>query len=93
MVPHKPRKSAPTEYTTDNEDMIMYDVDDDELEPNPANKYAMKEYFRNNPDKYMRALTPIRFRKTTRGLLATDLVNFEPWPSDVDGTLAGTPLF
>ncbi|GFY26922.1 hypothetical protein TNCV_930631 [Trichonephila clavipes] len=26
MVPHRPRKSAPTEYTTDEEDMIIYDV-------------------------------------------------------------------
>ncbi|GFX58438.1 uncharacterized protein TNCV_320201 [Trichonephila clavipes] len=26
MAPHRPRKSEPTEYTTDEEDMIMYDV-------------------------------------------------------------------
>ncbi|GFS96213.1 hypothetical protein TNCV_1141801 [Trichonephila clavipes] len=26
MAPHRPRKSAPTEYTTDEEDMIIYDV-------------------------------------------------------------------
>ncbi|GFX57327.1 hypothetical protein TNCV_3914901 [Trichonephila clavipes] len=38
MAPHKPRKSAPTEYTTDEEDMIVYDVDD-EPEPNP--KYVL----------------------------------------------------
>ncbi|GFS87095.1 hypothetical protein TNCV_1130121 [Trichonephila clavipes] len=25
-LPHKPRKSTPTELTTDEEDMIMYDV-------------------------------------------------------------------
>ncbi|GFV09662.1 hypothetical protein TNCV_2731701 [Trichonephila clavipes] len=32
MAGHKPRKSAPTEYTTDDEDMLMYDVEE-ELEP------------------------------------------------------------
>ncbi|GFY16137.1 hypothetical protein TNCV_3531401 [Trichonephila clavipes] len=26
MAPHRPRKSAPAEYTTDEEDMITYDV-------------------------------------------------------------------
>ncbi|GFW73126.1 uncharacterized protein TNCV_832451 [Trichonephila clavipes] len=26
MAPHRPRKSAPTEYATDEEDMITYDV-------------------------------------------------------------------
>ncbi|GFW25558.1 hypothetical protein TNCV_1308191 [Trichonephila clavipes] len=26
MAPHRPRKSGPTEYTTDEEDMIIYDV-------------------------------------------------------------------
>ncbi|GFV47957.1 hypothetical protein TNCV_1994411 [Trichonephila clavipes] len=28
MASHRPRKSAPTEYTTDEEDMIVYDVED-----------------------------------------------------------------
>ncbi|GFV21993.1 hypothetical protein TNCV_4526791 [Trichonephila clavipes] len=37
MAPHKPRKSAPIEYTTDEED-ITYDVED-EPEPNP--KYVL----------------------------------------------------
>ncbi|GFV49499.1 uncharacterized protein TNCV_3736371 [Trichonephila clavipes] len=37
-APHKPRKSGPTEYTTDEEDMIIYDVED-EPEPNP--KYVL----------------------------------------------------
>ncbi|GFU43458.1 uncharacterized protein TNCV_53571 [Trichonephila clavipes] len=32
-APHRPRKSGPTEYTTDEEDMIIYDVED-EPEPN-----------------------------------------------------------
>ncbi|GFW34207.1 hypothetical protein TNCV_384231 [Trichonephila clavipes] len=29
MAPHKPRKSAPVEYTTDEEYMIVYDVKDE----------------------------------------------------------------
>ncbi|GFV28422.1 hypothetical protein TNCV_5071901 [Trichonephila clavipes] len=29
MAPHKPRKSAPVEYTMDEEDMIVYDVEDE----------------------------------------------------------------
>ncbi|GFT33526.1 RNA-directed DNA polymerase from mobile element jockey [Trichonephila clavipes] len=34
MAPHKPRKSAHTEYTTNEEDMIVYDVEDEpELNP------------------------------------------------------------
>ncbi|GFX87046.1 uncharacterized protein TNCV_2636861 [Trichonephila clavipes] len=28
MAKHKPRKSGPTEYTTDDEDMLMYDVEE-----------------------------------------------------------------
>ncbi|GFY16062.1 hypothetical protein TNCV_341111 [Trichonephila clavipes] len=59
MAKHKPQKSEPTEYTTDDEDMITYDVESEELE----DKFAMKECFIQNPDKYIRALTPTRFRK------------------------------
>ncbi|GFT64125.1 RNase H domain-containing protein [Trichonephila clavipes] len=34
MAPHRPRKSAPTEYSTDEEEMIIYDVEDEpELNP------------------------------------------------------------
>ncbi|GFU61014.1 hypothetical protein TNCV_4436441 [Trichonephila clavipes] len=57
MAPQRPRKSAPTKLTTDGEDMIMYDMQAEELEPNPEDKFAMKECFVNNPSKYMRALT------------------------------------
>ncbi|GFU80007.1 uncharacterized protein TNCV_578871 [Trichonephila clavipes] len=64
MAKHKPRKSGPTELTTDDEDMIMYDVQAEELEPNHEDKYAMIECFVNNPSEYMRALTPTRFRKS-----------------------------
>ncbi|GFX82192.1 putative RNA-directed DNA polymerase from transposon BS [Trichonephila clavipes] len=41
MAPHRPRKSAPTELTTDDEDMIMYDVQAKKLEPNPEDKFAV----------------------------------------------------
>ncbi|GFX87678.1 uncharacterized protein TNCV_2465711 [Trichonephila clavipes] len=64
MAKHKPRKSGPIAYTTDDEDMIMYDVQAEELEPNPEDKYAMIECFVTNPSEYMRALTPTRFRKS-----------------------------
>ncbi|GFU61048.1 hypothetical protein TNCV_4436781 [Trichonephila clavipes] len=57
MAPQRPRKSAPTELATDDEDMIMYDMQVEELEPNPEDKFGMKECFVNNPSKYMRALT------------------------------------
>ncbi|GFW79898.1 hypothetical protein TNCV_3898991 [Trichonephila clavipes] len=56
MAPHIPRNSAPTTMT--RKDMIMYDVQTEELEPNPEDKFAMKECFANNPSEYMRALTP-----------------------------------
>ncbi|GFY04649.1 uncharacterized protein TNCV_419051 [Trichonephila clavipes] len=36
MAPHRPRKSAPIEYATDEEDMITYDVEEEELEPDPT---------------------------------------------------------
>ncbi|GFX09413.1 putative RNA-directed DNA polymerase from transposon BS [Trichonephila clavipes] len=65
MAPHKPRKSTPTELTTDEEDMIMYDVQAEELEPNPEDKFAVMECFVNNPSEYMRALTPTRFRNSS----------------------------
>ncbi|GFV30100.1 putative RNA-directed DNA polymerase from transposon BS [Trichonephila clavipes] len=65
MAPHRPRKSTPTELTTDEEDMIMYDVQAEELEPNPEDKFAVMECFVNNPSEYMRALTPTRFRNSS----------------------------
>ncbi|GFS72310.1 uncharacterized protein TNCV_1827211 [Trichonephila clavipes] len=65
MAPHRPRKSTPTELTTDEEDMIMHDVQAEELEPNPEDKFAVMECFVNNPSEYMRALTPTRFRNSS----------------------------
>ncbi|GFS70938.1 uncharacterized protein TNCV_2720001 [Trichonephila clavipes] len=64
IAKHKPRKSGPIEYTTYDENIIMHDVEAEELEPNPEDKFAMKECFINNPNEYMRALTPTRFRKS-----------------------------
>ncbi|GFT97311.1 hypothetical protein TNCV_20141, partial [Trichonephila clavipes] len=34
MNPHRPKKPASDEYTTDEEEMIVYDVED-EIESNP----------------------------------------------------------
>ncbi|GFW99001.1 hypothetical protein TNCV_1782201 [Trichonephila clavipes] len=53
MATHKPRKSAPTEYTTDNEDMIVYDVED---EPDPEyilnlGGYSYKGELANKPNQ------------------------------------------
>ncbi|GFT82772.1 uncharacterized protein TNCV_4433651 [Trichonephila clavipes] len=64
MAKHKPRQSGPTELTTDDEDMIVYDVQTEELEPDPEDKFAMKECFISNPSEYMRVLTPTRIRKS-----------------------------
>ncbi|GFV47947.1 uncharacterized protein TNCV_3044191 [Trichonephila clavipes] len=64
MAPHRPRKSAPTKYATDEEDMITYDVKEEELEPNPTVKFALKEGPTNYPKGYLRALTPTRLRKS-----------------------------
>ncbi|GFW14798.1 integrase catalytic domain-containing protein [Trichonephila clavipes] len=35
MAPYRRKKPAPTDYTTDEEDMITYDVEEDELEQHP----------------------------------------------------------
>ncbi|GFU50746.1 uncharacterized protein TNCV_241321 [Trichonephila clavipes] len=64
MAPDRPRKSTPTELTTDEEDMVMYDVQAEKLEPNAEDKFAVMECFVNNPSEYMRALTPTRLRNS-----------------------------
>ncbi|GFW30538.1 hypothetical protein TNCV_454761 [Trichonephila clavipes] len=64
MTPHRPRKSAPTDYATDEEDMITYDVEEEELEQDPTDKFAIKECPTNFPKGYLRALTPSRYRKS-----------------------------
>ncbi|GFW34160.1 hypothetical protein TNCV_288421 [Trichonephila clavipes] len=65
MAKHKPRKAAPTEYTTDDEDMLIYDVEE-ELEPDPTDKFILKECPTNFHKGYLRSLTPTRFRKRER---------------------------
>ncbi|GFW40303.1 uncharacterized protein TNCV_1018611 [Trichonephila clavipes] len=45
MAQHRPRKSAPVEYTTDEEDMIVYDAED-ELESNP--NYRPRAFIRTS---------------------------------------------
>ncbi|GFW30473.1 hypothetical protein TNCV_454111 [Trichonephila clavipes] len=60
MAKHKPRKSAPTEYTTDDEDMLMHDVEE-ELELDPTDKFVLKECPVSFPKGYLRSLTPTRF--------------------------------
>ncbi|GFU73378.1 RNA-directed DNA polymerase from mobile element jockey [Trichonephila clavipes] len=51
-VPHRSRNATPTEITTDDEDMITYDVEEEELEQDP---FIL-------PKGYLRALTPSRYR-------------------------------
>ncbi|GFU85580.1 uncharacterized protein TNCV_4308391 [Trichonephila clavipes] len=51
-VPHSSRNATPTEITTDDEDMITYDVKEEELEQDP---FIL-------PKGCLRALTPSRYR-------------------------------
>ncbi|GFT13418.1 uncharacterized protein TNCV_3200561 [Trichonephila clavipes] len=52
LTPHRSRNATPTEITTDDEDMITYDVEEEELEQDP---FIL-------PEGYLRALTPSRYR-------------------------------
>ncbi|GFV89830.1 uncharacterized protein TNCV_4690591 [Trichonephila clavipes] len=61
MTAHRPRKSTPTVSATDEDMityMITYDVEEEELEPKPKDEFVMGKYWRNNPGKYLRAITP-----------------------------------
>ncbi|GFX90046.1 hypothetical protein TNCV_887441 [Trichonephila clavipes] len=58
LAPHKPRKAAPTELTIDDEDMITYDVVEEEIEPDHAGNFTIKEDPLNFPKGYLRSLTP-----------------------------------
>ncbi|GFV38433.1 transposable element Tc3 transposase [Trichonephila clavipes] len=69
MAPHRPRKAAPIEYATDDENMITFDVEEEELVPDPTVKFALKENPINYPKGYLRALTPTRFRKKAGGII------------------------
>ncbi|GFY29570.1 hypothetical protein TNCV_2627401 [Trichonephila clavipes] len=64
MAPHRPRKAAPTEITTDDEDMITYDVQEEELEQDPPNKFTITEDPLNLPKGYLRWLTPSQYRNS-----------------------------
>ncbi|GFT38487.1 hypothetical protein TNCV_3294891 [Trichonephila clavipes] len=48
------RNATPTEITTDDEDMITYDVEEEELEQDP---FIL-------PEGYLSALTPSRYRNS-----------------------------
>ncbi|GFX25485.1 hypothetical protein TNCV_1407511 [Trichonephila clavipes] len=61
-VPHRSRNEAPTEITTDDEEMITYDVDDEELEQDPPNKFTIDEDVFILPKGYLRSLTSSRYR-------------------------------
>ncbi|GFU98447.1 hypothetical protein TNCV_3652781 [Trichonephila clavipes] len=50
-------------YTTDEEEMIVYDVEEDGFEKKPAEGFVLPESFRKTPHKYVRALTPTPYRK------------------------------
>ncbi|GFU72028.1 putative RNA-directed DNA polymerase from transposon BS [Trichonephila clavipes] len=63
MAPHRSRKAAPTEITVD-EDMITYDVEEEELEQDPPNKFTINEDPLNFPKGYLRSLTPSRYRNS-----------------------------
>ncbi|GFV70102.1 hypothetical protein TNCV_3714831 [Trichonephila clavipes] len=58
MNPQRPKKPASDEYTTDEEEMIVYDVED-EIETNP-------DYVKENVKTYYKGellLTPTKHRK------------------------------
>ncbi|GFW04712.1 hypothetical protein TNCV_3897641 [Trichonephila clavipes] len=63
MAPHRPEKSAPKELT-DDEDMITYGVEEEELEPDPAGRFPIQEDPLNFPKGYLRSLTPSRYRNS-----------------------------
>ncbi|GFS48559.1 hypothetical protein TNCV_309871 [Trichonephila clavipes] len=60
--------------------MIVYDVEEAEFEPNPADEYVLPEYWRKHPVEYLRALTPTRFRK--RVLWGQNGNSFQPTPEE-----------
>ncbi|GFT42997.1 hypothetical protein TNCV_1615601 [Trichonephila clavipes] len=59
MAPYRRKKPAPTDYTTDEEDIITYDVEEDELEqhPNLVQKDAEIGSCANKPHNH--SLTPL----------------------------------
>ncbi|GFU75403.1 uncharacterized protein TNCV_3620561, partial [Trichonephila clavipes] len=61
-VPHRSRNTTPTAITTDDDNMITYDVEEEELERDPPNKFTIDEDPFILPKGYLRALTPSRYR-------------------------------
>ncbi|GFX60623.1 hypothetical protein TNCV_4916731 [Trichonephila clavipes] len=61
MAPHRSKKAAPTEITTNDEDMITYDLEEEELEQDPPNKFTINEDPLNFPKGYLRSLIPSRY--------------------------------
>ncbi|GFW43236.1 hypothetical protein TNCV_1349991 [Trichonephila clavipes] len=49
MAQHRPRKSAPIECTTEDQDMIVYDVEEEEIESNPDYVFNQNWLLANNP--------------------------------------------
>ncbi|GFW43778.1 hypothetical protein TNCV_4771271 [Trichonephila clavipes] len=47
MAPHKPRKPAPVEYSTDEEDMILYDIEEDVESTKSIVRRLSAEYWQN----------------------------------------------
>ncbi|GFW36042.1 integrase catalytic domain-containing protein [Trichonephila clavipes] len=47
MTPHKPRKPAPVEYTTDEEDMIVYDIEEEVETTKSIIKGLPEEHWQN----------------------------------------------
>ncbi|GFT62802.1 uncharacterized protein TNCV_2673611 [Trichonephila clavipes] len=60
--PHRSRNATPTEITTDDEDMITYDVEEEKIEQDPPNKFTIDEDPFILPKGYLRALTTSRYR-------------------------------
>ncbi|GFW64518.1 hypothetical protein TNCV_3513401 [Trichonephila clavipes] len=58
FVKQKSRNAVPTEITTDDEDMITYDVEEEEREQDPPDKFTIDEDPFILPKEYLRALTP-----------------------------------
>ncbi|GFW02114.1 hypothetical protein TNCV_4854541 [Trichonephila clavipes] len=48
MAPHKPRKPAPVEYSTDEEDMILYDIEEEVESTKSIVRRLSVEYWQND---------------------------------------------
>ncbi|GFW01336.1 hypothetical protein TNCV_5029891 [Trichonephila clavipes] len=47
MAPHKPRKPAPVAYSTDEEDMILYDIEEEVESTKSIVRRLSEEYWQN----------------------------------------------